>query len=175
MCKREATSGVLELNMDRDLEALKRLLQATPTHPAGTTERRRVVAERANVNADNLYQVARGIRLKSGRPRSLGRDVLEKLDAAFPGWRNLPPAVATHPAAPLIAAESSPPYPGPGRLVDALTVVAHATAALPAVLRPSVRVQFERLVYHPEMRDDVIMELQELFSMSSGKQHAVGT
>lgn len=77
--------------MDDELKALLQLLQATPEHPAGPPERRRYVANRAGVNPHNLYQVARGIRMASGRVRRLGRDVKEALTAAFPGWLNAGP------------------------------------------------------------------------------------
>jgi hypothetical protein len=87
--KPEATSSLLEWSMDHELQALLTLLRATAEHPTGTPERRRQVAELAGVSADNLYQVARGILLASGRPRRLGRDVKERLDAAFPGWLDL--------------------------------------------------------------------------------------
>lgn len=80
--------------MDQELQALLALLKASPKHPTGTPERRRWVADQAGVSADNLYQVARGIPLASGRRRQLGRDVKERLSAAFPGWLD---TVATPP------------------------------------------------------------------------------
>lgn len=89
LVKRGATSGLLEMHMHSDdmlRAALRRLLRATDQQPAGSPERRREVARIAGLNPDNLYQVASGVLLPSGAPRSVGRPMRLKLDAAFPDW-----------------------------------------------------------------------------------------
>lgn len=53
----------------------------------------KTVAAAIECNYQTLYQVIAGIPLKSGKPRSLGRDLQDRLDARYPGWRSL----ADHP------------------------------------------------------------------------------
>lgn len=119
---------MLESGVNDEIESLRRLLHATKRLPGGSPARRRYVAEIAGCNPDNLYQVARGIRLKSGRPRALGRDVREKLDAAFPGW-HAPPASATTPANMVMAPAPPPYFVPPPDLGAALDRLASALAA----------------------------------------------
>lgn len=119
--------------MDHENEALRQLLHATQTRPGGDPERRRLVADAAGCNPDNLYQIAAGVLLPSGKPRSLGRETREKLDAAFPGWRDAAQHQSlgsergyTEPRAgyvrlPVLASASA----GPGLIADVDEVVEH--------------------------------------------------
>lgn len=47
------------------------------------------VAKATRVNPQTIYQIVSGVLLKSGKPRGVGRELAGKLDAAFPGWRQL--------------------------------------------------------------------------------------
>lgn len=44
------------------------------------------VADKAEVNAQNLTHIMNGVLLPSGRPRGVGPQLAEKLERAFPGW-----------------------------------------------------------------------------------------
>jgi hypothetical protein len=139
---------MLELVMDQEVTALRRLLQATAEHPAGTPERRRFVAERAGCSADNLYQVAKGILLDSGKPRGVGRELRQRLDAAFPHWLD---AIAS-------VNEPSPAYAVP----DLAEQLAHAISALSLTRWISVRAQLDSLPGRPDILDQVVPELRHL-------------
>lgn len=65
------------------VEALTRLCGGTER---AAKARRQEVAERLEVNEQTLYQIIKGIKLESGRPRTVGRELREKLDRHFPGW-----------------------------------------------------------------------------------------
>lgn len=65
--------------MDPVVEALKRLVGETA---AG----RIAVADKLGVSEQNLYQIVSGTLLPSGKPRSVGRRLREKLDLHFPHW-----------------------------------------------------------------------------------------
>jgi hypothetical protein len=52
------------------------------------------VAEAAGVNDQTLYQILKGVKLPSGEPRGVGPGLQKKIEAAFPGWRDLKPAEA---------------------------------------------------------------------------------
>jgi hypothetical protein len=45
-----------------------------------------VVAQKIGANKTYLWQIVNGTPMKSGKPRGIGRDLREKLDAAYPGW-----------------------------------------------------------------------------------------
>lgn len=138
--------------MDPAVAALKRLL-------GDSTERRQQVADVIGFNEQTLYQVANGIKLKSGKVRGVGRKMREALDAHYPGWRD--------PSAP------GPATPVPQlKLATALPLVIDAIAALPAARWVSVRAQLDQLAQRPEMRDDVMAELQALLGDASSKQPA---
>lgn len=47
---------------------------------------RKTVAKLAGSSDQSLYQIIEGVPLKSGRRRTVGRDLQERLSAAFPGW-----------------------------------------------------------------------------------------
>ena len=148
--------------MDPLIEALRRLVHASPAHPTGHPKRRQYVAERAGVSADNLYQICKAVKLRSGRPRMLGRDVRERLDAAFPGWSDdISPKGVTEPC---------PAYSAAPSLAVALPVVLDAIVSLPPVRWASVRAQLDMLAAHPELRAEVLYELDLLFAAGAVKR-----
>lgn len=65
------------------VKALTRLCGGTDR---SAKARRQEVADRLGVNEQTLYQIIKGIKLESGRARTVGRHLREKLDAEFPGW-----------------------------------------------------------------------------------------
>lgn len=69
---------MLECGMDVMTEALKRLCAQNGGYKA--------VAHVLRVNDQSLYQIAAGVRLPSGKPRGIGRQLREKLDEAYPHW-----------------------------------------------------------------------------------------
>jgi hypothetical protein len=135
--------------MDHEVTALKRLI--------GDSVATRVeVADKLGYNEQTLYQIANGIKLKSGKLRAVGRALREALDKHYPGWlaasdfdmlASAPPA-ATAPTPPDLAA----------LLVDAV-------AAMPPARWTSVHAQLTQLAGHPEMRDDILPELRALLAM----------
>lgn len=64
---------------DHLVQALQRLIENTPGG-------RKAVADAIRANEQSLYQIVAGVPLSSGRARSVGRRLREKLDNAFPGW-----------------------------------------------------------------------------------------
>lgn len=110
---------MLESSMDREREALRHLLGVSAEKPKGDIERRRHVARQTGFSPDYLYQIAAGIRLKSGKVRNVGRDLREQLDLRFPGWLTLSEPVEA-------GAQAELP-----NLAAALSVVVDALAAVP--------------------------------------------
>lgn len=84
---------------DPDVLALRLLL-------GNSVSRRREVADALGVNEQTLYQISRGVRMKSGRPRSVGVSLRTKLDQRFPEWRSNAGSYAatSHPAPPTLPA-----------------------------------------------------------------------
>lgn len=78
--------------IDPNTKALKRLCES---QKGGY----KAVALKIGAHPMTLYQVIKGIRHTSGRVRSLGSDIKDRLTKAYPGWRrdadsgNLPAAV----------------------------------------------------------------------------------
>lgn len=44
------------------------------------------VADGIDVNDQSIYQILKGVRLPSGRPKGVGPTLRAKLDARYPGW-----------------------------------------------------------------------------------------
>jgi hypothetical protein len=63
----------------------------------------KVVAERARISADNLWQILNGIKLPSGKSRGVGPNLRDKLNTAYPGW--MAPTTSA-----IVASESLPSY-----------------------------------------------------------------
>lgn len=82
------------------LEALRALCDREGGH--------QVVAERARVSADNLWQILRGIKLPSGNPRGVGPSLRNKLSTVYPDWMGLRPSGPTSEA--LTAQEAQAEY-----------------------------------------------------------------
>jgi hypothetical protein len=123
--------------VDADVEALRRLI-------GDSVERRVSVAERIGVNEQTLYQILRGIPLKSGRPRSVGRKLRDLLDAHYPGWREPGAVVAVAPAR------------------DTLAGLLDVVQCMPPARWASVRAQLDQLVQRPDMRAEIEAELRHL-------------
>ena len=134
--------------MDHEVTALKRLI--------GDSVATRVeVADRLDYNEQTLYQIANGIKLKSGKPRAVGRALREALDKHYPGW------LANSAGGKVVAASASTTVPA-----DLAELLVDAVAAMPRARWTSVQAQLEQLAAHPEMRDDVLLELKALLAMS---------
>lgn len=145
-------------HMDPDIEALRRLV--------GTSvERRLEVADRLGANEQTIYQIIRGVPLKSGKPRGIGRKLREALDTHFPGWRaasqlgELPASYSAQPAQPHAA------------LADLL----RSLAELPAGRWAMVRARMDAVVGHPEdasaAAEDILSILRSVSTSSSGKRN----
>lgn len=73
---------------ERMRAALERLCGG-PKNPL----RRKEVASLLGVHEQTLYQVIAGVReSKTGKPKSIGKQLREKLDAKFPAWLDGSPA-----------------------------------------------------------------------------------
>lgn len=86
-----------------------------------------------------------------------------------------PTAAARVAEAAALLAPTPTPTPAPAAAPDlaaALPVVLSALAGLPPARAASVRAQLELLMRHPEMRDDVLGELQALLQTQPGKHQA---
>lgn len=110
--------------MDKERTALRRLLRVTAEKPKGDIARRREVAGRVGGSADYLYQIATGIKLKSGKTRTVGRELRVALDREYPGWLDQIPSPAPATDKPLLSVA-----PAPVTLTMALEVLGIALAA----------------------------------------------
>lgn len=57
------------------------------------------VAQRARISAENVKQILRGVKLPSGQPRGVGRQLRDKITLAFPDWLGLEGHLAAEPRA----------------------------------------------------------------------------
>lgn len=64
---------------DPMVDALRRIVEAN----GGAT----AVADKIEVNDQTIYQILKGVRLPSGRPKGVGPALRAKLDEHYPGWR----------------------------------------------------------------------------------------
>lgn len=75
-----------------------------------------VVGAVINANPKSLYQIASGRRLKSGKPKGVGRQLREKLERHYPGWLSLAStALGERPAGYAAAGKVAPLNPGSAR------------------------------------------------------------
>ena len=102
--------------MDPLVQALTRLI-------GDSTERRYEVADKIGVNEQTLYQITRSVKLKSGKPRSVGSKLRHLLDEHYPNW------LADVDALPTAAGARAP------ALREALQVFLAALAGVPEVRR----------------------------------------
>lgn len=125
--------------VDPDIHALRQFI--------GTSvERRTMVADTIGANEQTLYQILRGIPLKSGKPRGIGRQLREALDAHFPGWRGSPTQVS-EPG----GAYTAPAVPTPAARLNAdLQRVLSELAALSPGRWAMVRARLDGVIGHPE-------------------------
>jgi SOS-response transcriptional repressor LexA len=68
---------------DEYVEALRRLVNSTEGGRAA-------VASAIHGSDQSLYQILEGVPLKSGKPRSVGRNLRERLTRVFPDWLTKP-------------------------------------------------------------------------------------
>jgi hypothetical protein len=68
---------------DNAVESLRRLVESTEGG-------RFAVANAIHANEQTLYQILTGVPLRSGKKRTVGRDLRERLDRHFPGWNSHP-------------------------------------------------------------------------------------
>ena len=97
--------------MDKTVIALRALIGGDDV------KKRQEVADAIDANEQYLYQIARGIPLPSGKPRTVGRQLREKLDAKFPGWLD-----ASTDEAPVAAATAEPPAPTLAQALEVLGI-----------------------------------------------------
>ena len=64
-----------------------------------------VVADEANISADNLRQIIAGTKLESGAPRGVGPMLQRKLEAKYPGWVEPATTDALDPRAAMVVAD----------------------------------------------------------------------
>lgn len=125
------------------------LVQALQSLVRKTRGGYKTVAEKIGANDQSLYQVvACRADSKTGRPKSVGKQLRDKLDHAYPGWLDSDPApLKTHQPSLLSLAASAPSEEDPDALVKALRVIDDAIAPLDSQARgTAVRVLNELLV-----------------------------
>jgi len=116
------------------------------------------VADKIGVNDQTIYQILKGIKLPSGRPKGVGPALRAKLDEHYPGWLDTAITGTSHVTLGAIqqVAEGSVHYAVSPSLAQALPVVLDAIAALTPTGWSMVRGGLDGLPGHPEMRDDVL-------------------
>ncbi len=134
--------------MDPDIEALREFI-------GPSVERRTMVADAIGANEQTLYQILRGIPLKSGKPRGIGRHLREALDQHFPEWRGSLPK-AREPAV-LYSARSRQP-----ELAESLEVVLTHLAALTAGKWAMVRARLDSAIGNP---DDIRAAVEDISAL----------
>lgn len=98
-----------------------------------------VVGTTIGANPKTLYQIATGIRLKSGRPRGVGRDLREKLQRHYPDWLQIPTGIE----------EAPQRYVGTVQTITpASTGIAQRVSYLPTSIVPP-KLVWERLMKMP--------------------------
>ncbi|ODU07967.1 MAG: hypothetical protein ABS84_14755 [Rubrivivax sp. SCN 71-131] len=141
--------------MDPAVEALRRLIGTSAA-------RRQEIADTIGASEQALYQILRGIPLKSGAPRSVGRSLRERLDRHFPGW--------------LDASSTAPPSPAAPTLGEALPVVLGRLPGLDGYtagkVLGAVRAAIEGTAPLEHVERDLLQWLQEPRPASSGKHAA---
>lgn len=97
------------------IDSLKRLCENTPGGFAA-------VAEAIQADDQSLYQIVKGVKLPSGNPKGVGPTLQKKLDAAYPGWADMPSRA--------LAAEPGAGYGWPFSTVDRGSITRLAKPAL---------------------------------------------
>ena len=97
---------------------------------------RYAVAAQINCNPRTLYQIVAGIKLKSGKPRGVGRDLREKLERHYPGWLHEPPTT--------LDARGS--YPGTVETITPPSTGGSHAMRLPAQRMPPPKIGWEALM-----------------------------
>lgn len=143
------------MTTDRYVEALKALIDRLP---GGRVE----LAAAIRANEQSLYQIVSGVPLASGRARTVGRDLRERLDRHFPGWDQ------GSSNEPLRVSEPEPPYNTSSQVTVAEFV--RALSQAPKVRWPAVAALLEQAAGRPEMVDDVISEVTRLLGPDSSKR-----
>jgi hypothetical protein len=136
--------------MDLAVEALRRLVGASAA-------KRKEIAAALDFNEQSIYQIVAGVPLVSGRPRTVGRRLREKLDAHYPGWLDASPAAVARPVP---------------SLQEALPVVLAAMVELSPMGWGTVLGTLNELKLHPEYADDARARLLRELQDASGKRRA---
>ena len=113
------------------------------------------VAEKAKVSADNLWQILKGIKLPSGKPRGVGARLRERLSNTYPDW--LTHKVEQKQASYLVA-EHIKPFINP---VD--------ESSAPSVLAKALGQLFDALPQNNVMRASVFWEVSNLIQEAGRK------
>jgi hypothetical protein len=115
----------------------------------------RTVGTAAGVNGQTLYQIATGVKLASGRPRSAGPELRGKLDKAFPGWD------ADTAGAPYAHSRSAP-----DSIEQSVKVLGAALSRLDGARKRMVVGALQGLLDKPEDADDVAASIVALIGDS---------
>jgi len=135
--------------MDPVVEALKRLT-------GNTKEGRQRVADLIDSSEQTIYQIVAQVPLKSGRPRSVGRKLRERLDQRFPGW---------------MGHDGTPPgLPGPGTRIEVISQLAEQLRNVPRERREAVAKLLGILAHAPDSastRAEVLLAMEPLATYGS--------
>jgi hypothetical protein len=140
--------------MDDDTD--ERLRAALESLCKGGAKRRHQVAQTLGVNDQTLYQIIRRMTMPSGKVRSIGPDLRQKLDEHFPGWSGL-------------ANVTSLPPP---TFDAALPIVLRRLAGLNSSAFAAVLGALEQVRGHPEAVDDAESFIK---AVTNAKQLRTGT
>lgn len=113
------------------------------------------VAEKAKVSSDNLWQILRGIKLPSGKPRGIGARLRDRLTNTYPDW--LTPKVE-QPRASYLVAEHIKPFVKP-----------EDEESTPSVLGAALSQLFDALPKDNVMRATVFWEVSNLIQEAGRK------
>lgn len=123
------------------------------------------VATAAGCAPHSVYQVVQGLRMPSGKPRGVGRQLREKLDRAFPGWDSTPQKGDVH---------AYTPTTGGVRTGGDIPALAHQLSQLQPTLWTPQKMRWESLLsevlpprFRLTLRDDA-MALSDPPSMRRG-------
>lgn len=144
------SSALLDHPTMRDplTEALERLIQRE-----GGREK---VADEIQSSEQTLYQIIKGVKdSRTGTPKGVGPSLRKRLDARYPGWREL-----VH-VSPVTTGEVSPGYLTPVHAIQAFM------DALDPVLLPSARAVLHQFIDGTVGADEAAVSLQKLFALSS--------
>lgn len=151
----KSRSELVTCQVPRDLNSLASCLNSAMSDPTVEALRRLVdtidggraaLASTIHSSEQTIYQILRGVPLKSGKPRVVGRDLRERLDRHYPNWLDTPTQDGPRTALPLVP-------PMPPTLAQVVDRLAELLAPLGDEARERAVLRLQTLARAPDSAD----------------------